>query len=60
MKIEITKNVDSKGKPFLVFTKILKNGYNTVVGTCRLNESDFETFKKNHLGDVKNHQIVWV
>ena len=58
MKIEITKNIDSEGKPFLVFTKILKNGYNTVIGSCR--PWNFETFKKNYLGDVKAHQIVRV
>lgn len=60
MRIEVTKNIDSEGKPFLVFTKILKSGYNTVIGTCRPYKLDFEIFKKNYLGDVKSHQMVWV
>ena len=59
MKVEVTKNIDSEGKSFLVFTKVPKNDLSTVIGACRPYKSDFEIFKKNYLGEFKDHQIVW-
>ena len=59
MKVEVTKNIDSEGKHFLVFTKVPKNDLSTVIGTCRSNDVDFGLFRRNFLGEFKDHQIVW-
>lgn len=59
MKVEVTKNIDSEGLSFLVFTKVPKNDLSTVIGTCRPYDSEFKLFRRNFLGEFKDHQIVW-